>query len=101
MTCARDAIAEIAADFGWDHVPGKGGSMAKVDVYRAEPYSLMAEFTRAGMIISAILFKDAPDPRQELKPRPIGDAGKFDANKVRRIRSWMYDYSPQRHRAAL
>jgi len=89
MTSTRDTIREAASDLGWvalDNID------RYVDIYRTEPYSVMVHFTRDGMVIDASLFTDAPDARQKLPPRIVRSVGKFDANKQRRIRSWLYDF---------
>jgi hypothetical protein len=89
MTCTREELIEAAPGLDW--APVNSGDRY-VDIYRAEPYSIMVHFSRDGMVINAHLFRDPPDTRQQLPPRVLAEVDKFTPNKRRRIRSWMYDY---------
>lgn len=92
MTATRDELKESAERLGWG--PPLNNE-SHVDIYRAEPYSIMVEFSRDGMITHAHLFTDPPDRRQQLQPRVIASADKFTANKRRRVLSWFYHYKQE------
>jgi hypothetical protein len=85
---SRDDISAAAGDLGWAAISTQG----RVDIYRSEPYSIMVEFQRDNAVCQASLFADAPEVRQNLQPRVLKAVTKFDTNKYRRIRSWLYDY---------
>ena len=89
MTATRDELKGAAEDLGWSLV---AGTSRYVDVFRNEPYSIMVDFSRDGVIVEARLFRDAPDPRQALPPRLLASVTKNNAGKRRRIRSWLYDH---------
>lgn len=89
MTCTREELKDSAANQGWVAIDNTD---RYVDIYRAEPYSIMVHFTRDGMIIDAQLFTDPPDARLKLAPRIVAAVDKHNANKQRRIRAWMYDH---------
>lgn len=89
MTCTREELIAAAPGLGWDLI---NSGDRYVDIYRAEPHSIMAHYTRDGMVITAQLFSDPPDERLHLPPRVLAEVDKFTPNKRRRIRAWMYDY---------
>lgn len=89
MTCTREVLKEAAADLGWNAI---ANTDRYVDIYRCEPYSVMVHYTRDGMVVDAHLLTDPPDTRQKLPPRVVAAVGKVNANKRRRIRSWLYNY---------
>lgn len=89
MTATREDIKGAANDLGWSRVDGL---TRNTDVYRNAPHSIMVDFSRDGMIINASLFIDAPDARTTLPPKVVKTVTKHDANKYRRIRSWLYDH---------
>lgn len=89
MPQTRQELIGAAQDLRWNVIDT---GQKFVDVYRCEPYSIMVTFSRDGMVTDAMLFTDPPDARQQLPPRVLAECHKFDANKYRRIRSWLYDY---------
>lgn len=92
MSDARTELRECAEHNGWEVIEGSADDPA--DVYRQAPFSVLVDFRKDDSVASARLFHDAPDPRQILPPRVIGEIFPHGEGRPKRVsvQVWLREY---------